>query len=134
MFLLAEFVDFLGGPDADSFLVRLLTICSAILFGVVFSVANREVTSMTPEKLADITHQAQARARWWEVALAGAIAGSWAYVLLVVLGRVLELGGLVSFPLSTQVMTYFAVAAIAAAIAGALWWARSPKSSASQPD
>ena len=134
MFLLAEFVDFLCGPDADSFLVRLLTICSAILLGVVFSVASREVTSMTPEELAHNTHQAQARARWWEVALAGAIAGSWAYVLLVTSGRFLELGGLVSFPLPTQVMTYFAVAAIAAAIAGALWWARSPKSTTARPD
>ncbi len=127
--LLAEIVDFLGGPDADSRIVRLVTISSAILVGTLFSLANRDVRSMSADELTEVTRQARVRARWWEVALAGAITGSWAYVLLVVGGRTLGHLGLVSFSLSAPLIASFAAASLIAAVGGAMWWSAQPKDS-----
>lgn len=127
--LIAEIVDFLGGPDADARIARLVTISSAILAGTLFSLAYRDVTSMSAEELADVARQAQSRARWWEIVLAGIITGSWTYVLLVLGGRMLDLLGLVSFSLSVQVVAWFAAASLVAAIAGAIRWSAQPKNS-----
>lgn len=124
LFLLAAGIGMLGGPDPDSTVMRLATIGAAVLVGVLFSLAYRDVSAMDESELAEVETRARARARWWEVALAGIVAGSWTYVLLMAAGRVLERLGLVSFPLSMPIVAGFVVASIAAALAGAAWWAR----------
>lgn len=88
LFLLTEAIGALGGLDTDSTLVRVLMTSAAVLVGVVFSLAYRDVSAMDESELAEVETRARARARWWEVALASIVIGSWAYVLLVVVARV----------------------------------------------
>ena len=83
LFLLTEAIGALGGLDTDSTLVRVLMTSAAVLVGVVFSLAYRDVSAMDESELAEVETRARARARWWEVALASIVIGSGGYGLLV---------------------------------------------------